>query len=393
MNEALAKDEVQEWLQTNLTADIRKLAFESSPFEGISMPNLLNQLQLRQHVRKKLPLWYQTKGLLYPQKVNIEQTSSARAAQYKSQWVQGKELIDVTGGFGVDSYYFAQKMEQVIHVEQNPDLQQIAAHNFRHLGANNIHSVLGDGIEFIDSLDREVDVIFIDPSRRADSNERVILLHEMQPDLLKHQNLLLQKANEVVVKLAPMLDLQYIMQHLLHIKSMHVVAVQNEVKEILVVQSREVAKENPAPQVYVVNLESEWKTLQFTPQLHRTAPIAEPKKYLYLPSSALMKVLQILDFGEFWKLDSLHPDTTIFTSDNLYENFPGEIFTNYHEINLKKGNFSNQSFRIIHRNYPLKIAQIKKKYRIKDDGTQILIFTQIASGSRIWNAAKINSKN
>ncbi|MDO5509347.1 MAG: RsmD family RNA methyltransferase [Weeksellaceae bacterium] len=386
INPAFHTSEVQNWLKENLQSDPRQLAFKGSPFSDVSTQELLNQLQLRQNIRSKLPTWYDTDGIIYPTKVNIEQTSSEVTSAYKASLVQGEKLIDITGGFGVDAYHFAKRVKNVIHVERNTELQQIAAKNFEILQVGNIQSFNEDGVEFIENYSEEVDVIFADPSRRDGSNARVILLHDMQPDLLKIQDMLLEKAHTVMLKLAPMLDIQYITERLKNIFQIHIVAVQNEVKEILVLQKRFYAG---SPKIILANLQSEWENIHIQPIFGIEHPIAEPKKYLYLPGNALMKILRITDMHAIWGLHALHRDTSIFTSDALIEHFPGEVFSNIREINLKKGNFRGTSWRIIHRNFPVKIPEIKRKFGLKDDGTQALIFTQTQSGSHIWEADKI----
>ncbi len=141
--------DVQKFISENWNIDIMSVLLKKPIFEGISNQELAQQLEARKKCKKKLPTWFETTRIYYPKKLNIEQTSSETTARYKSEILAGKSLLDVTGGYGVDSYYFSQKIEQVFHCEIDESLSKIAAHNFEVLGAGNITTIPRDGIEYI----------------------------------------------------------------------------------------------------------------------------------------------------------------------------------------------------------------------------------------------------
>ena len=162
MKNILLSEEVQEFINSNLNSDVSELAFQKNKFQDIELSQILNQISSKQKCKTKLPTWFNTRQIYYPNKTSIEQTSSEKTALYKSGLIKGDSIIDLTGGFGVDDYYFSKKYKSVIHCEINTELSNIASHNFKLLGTNNIRCISGDSSTILKNLNQRFDCIYID---------------------------------------------------------------------------------------------------------------------------------------------------------------------------------------------------------------------------------------
>src|SRR5690554_6937695 len=177
MKKLLHKD-IQNFINHNLTTHIQELGLRKNPFVGVDYKQIINQIEAKTKAKDKLSTWFETENIIYPPKISIEQTSSEATAQYKSNFIKGDQLIDLTGGFGIDTYYFSKSFQEVIHCEINPELSQIVAHNFEQLQANNIRCLAQDGLEALKKINQTFDWVYIDPSRRNDSKRKVVLLKD-----------------------------------------------------------------------------------------------------------------------------------------------------------------------------------------------------------------------
>ena len=173
MNKDILHKEVQDFINSNLNTDVSKLIFKGSPFEDISIQEIAAQIESKKKAQNKLPTWFHTSSIYYPNKLNIEQTSSEITANYKANLISGESLIDLTGGFGVDSYYFSKQFKKVTHCEINAALSELAAYNYQQLHALNIKPIHTDGITYLQAQKEQYDWIFIDPSRRSDVKGKV----------------------------------------------------------------------------------------------------------------------------------------------------------------------------------------------------------------------------
>lgn len=349
---------------------------KKSPFEGIDPKELAQQIASRQKCQFKLPLWFNTPGIYYPKKTNIEQCSSEITAAYKAEIVGGKSLLDLSGGYGVDSVFFSKKMQEVWHTEIDQELSEIAAYNFDQLGANNIKSYHADGITFLESNGQKYDWIYIDPSRRDASQNKVFRLSDCHPDVPVHLPLILSKTNNILIKTSPLLDISSGLSTLQFVMEIHVVAVNNEVKELLwVLQSGY----SGAITMKTINFHKNDRQifnfelgLEKSAALHLSAPLA----FLYEPNGAIMKSGAFKLIGNQFSLKKLHEHTHLYTSDHLID-FPGRRFNihkafryNRKEIKSLKLDKANISVR----NFPETVAEIRKKFKIKDGGNTYLFF-------------------
>src|SRR5690606_32304395 len=231
--------------------DFSKTALSGSPFPEISIQELLEQIQSKNKAEKKLPAWFKTENIYYPSKVSVEQTSSEITAKYKANVISGKTLADLTGGLGVDSFYFSKKFEKVIHFEINPELSEIAKHNFKQLHSH-ITCINKEGISAI--KDSYFDVIYLDPSRRNDSKGKVFYLKDCLPNVTEHLDYLLERCAVLMIKTSPMLDISVGMEELRHVKEIQIVAVNNEVKELLWLLD---SKEHDSCKIHTVNIKKD----------------------------------------------------------------------------------------------------------------------------------------
>lgn len=213
--------------------DAAQLMLQAKRYPHLPVLELVQQIQARQKAAQKLPTWVEHPQAVFPVALSVEQSSSEATAAFKASLVSGRLLVDLTGGFGVDSFHFARSFAQVTHVEQNPELQEIAAYNFNLLGAGNIRSVATTAEDFLRDFTGTADVLYLDPARRGNHAQKLHLLQDCEPDVLRLLPLLFQKANAVLLKASPMLDIEQAVQELGHVVQVWVVALQNEVKEVL----------------------------------------------------------------------------------------------------------------------------------------------------------------
>ncbi|WP_321160192.1 THUMP-like domain-containing protein [Muriicola sp. Z0-33] len=349
---------------------------KKSPFEGIEPKELAQQIASRKKCQFKLPLWFNTPGVYYPKKTNIEQCSSEITAAYKAEIVSGKSLLDLSGGFGVDSTFFSKNIKEVWHTEIDRELSEIAAYNFDKLGVKNIKSYHADGITFLESNEQEFDWIYIDPSRRDTSQNKVFRLSDCHPDVPAHLPLILSKTNNILLKTSPLLDISSGLSALQHVMEIHIVAVNNEVKELLWVLQNGYSG---AITIKTINFQKNDRHifnfelgLEKSAALHLSAPLA----FLYEPNAAIMKSGAFKLIGNQFSLKKLHEHTHLYTSDHLI-NFPGRRFNilkafryNRKEITSLKLDKANVSVR----NFPVIVAEIRKKFKIKDGGNTYLFF-------------------
>ncbi|MBT8185140.1 MAG: class I SAM-dependent methyltransferase, partial [Eudoraea sp.] len=204
-----------------MNTDIVSVILKKSPFEGISPQELAQQIVSRKKCRSKLPDWFNTPGIYYPKKSNLEQSSSSLTAAYKSEIIDGNTLLDLSGGFGVDSYFFSRKIARVWNTEIDSELSEIAAHNFEKLGAQNIEAINSDGITFLKTTELLFDWVYIDPSRRNRSQKRVYRLSDCHPDVLAHLELILRKTKNVLLKTSPLLDITAAIADLRYVREVH----------------------------------------------------------------------------------------------------------------------------------------------------------------------------
>lgn len=378
MNTLILQEEIQQFLEKNMHESPAKIALKKSPFEGISSAELAAQLDGRQRASIKIPLWAQTPGIYFPAKLNLEQCSSERTGVFKSSLIKkGSHLIDATSGFGIDSYYFAQKAKKVTSCELNPELAAISKHNAAVLNVDNLQVIAANGIDYIlrDPAAR-FDYIYLDPSRRV-QNKKVFLLDECEPNLVELQDEFFKHTETIISKLAPLLDISAAIQMLRYIKNVYVVSLQNDCKELIFIQEKGYEGE---PSIHAVRLFQEQQQLvSFTYENERAIvnDYSAPLSYLYEPDVALSKAGAFKTIAQMFNVKKLHKNTHLYTSDQKVENFPGKTFViqqieSFTDFKKSKKQLKSD---IVAKNFPLKTEEIKKKFKIKDASDSFTFFT------------------
>lgn len=376
MNYHILYKEVQDFINAHLKSDVTKLILKGSPFESVSIQEIAEQILAKNSCEKKLTSWFNAENIYYPNKLNIEQTSSEITASYKSDLVSGETLIDITGGFGVDAYFFSQKVTNITHCEIAEELSAMVTHNFKQLQVKNISTYLGDGIEFLEKSKEKFDWIYADPSRRNDAKEKVFLLEDCLPNIPENLDLLFQKTNHILLKVSPILDLKSAINELANVKEIHVVAVENEVKELLFLLEKNYTQNI---EIKTINFNKE-KIQLFNFSLNKevSATYSEPKKYLFEPNAAILKAGAFQQISAHLKIYKLHQHSHLYTSNELTD-FPGRRFEIKQCISYDKKQLlqliPTKKANIAIRNFPETVAQIRKKTGLKDGGNQYLFFT------------------
>ena len=383
MVEIILQKEVQDFINKHLFTDVQQLALKKNPFPELDYKLLLNQIVSKGKAKDKLPTWFETEGIVYPEKISIEQTSSEKTAKYKANLVSGESLIDLTGGFGIDDYYFSKKVSRVVHCEINPELSEIAKHNFERLGIHNIECSTGDSFDYVEKSTSKFDWIYIDPSRRSSIKGKVFLLADCLPNVPELLSFYFEKSDRILIKVAPILDITSAINELQFVKRIHIVSLDNEVKELLF----ELEK-NYDGTIDIKTIDFGKTITQFDAILAEETPNLQfglPQKYLYEPNSAVMKSGSFDLISSRFNLAKLHPHSHLYTSEKLID-FPGRVFEiesnfGYSKENLKP--FQNQKINITTRNFPETVENIRKKWKLKDGGHQYAFFTTDHNNQKI----------
>ncbi|WP_308427448.1 class I SAM-dependent methyltransferase [Arenibacter certesii] len=361
-------------------------------FEGVTSKEIVQQIEAKNKCKEKLPTWFKTPLIYYPEKLHIEQTSSEATAQYKAEISSGKSLLDVTGGLGVDSYYFSLRIDRVIHSEINPKLAEIAAYNFKVLGRDNIKTLTTDGLEFLKNSDSHFDWIYVDPSRRNNVKGKVFMLADCLPNVPENLDLLFASAKNIMIKTAPLLDISAGILELRSVKEIHVVALKNEVKELLWILERGCQGEIEIKTVNLTSTERETFNFKLNNEAIASPGYSDPQSYLYEPNSAILKSGAFKTIAESFGVNKLHEHSHLYTNNQLLD-FPGRRFTiegvfPYHKKAISSLDISKAN--ITTRNFPVSVSDIRKKFKIKDGGTTYLFFTTDMHGNKIvLNCAKV----
>lgn len=376
MNLSILDTEIQNFINNSLQANISKLALSKNPFPEIDWKEVINQIVSKNKSKTKLPTWFSSTGIYYPPSISIEQTSSEITANYKASLLSGKSIIDLTGGFGVDCYYFSKKFEKVIHCEKNTELSEIVKHNYEKLQINNIQCLAQNSSEVLTNSNSTFDWIYIDPSRRSDIKGKVFLLKDCLPNVPATLDLYFSKSKNILIKTAPILDITAGINELNQIKSIHIVAIDNEVKELLWVLEKNYSGEI---EITSVNIQKE-KTDLNSFILGRNTPttFALPKMFLYEPSAPLLKSGCSDNLSKTFGIDKLHPHSHLFTNMKLID-FPGRRFIIESIIPFKKDelkkHIEGKKMNITTRNFPLSVEEIRKKYKIAEGGNKYTFFS------------------
>ena len=425
----------QDFIRQHQDDDVRQLAFLGSKYPEVDMPFALDQIRGRKMARVKLPRWASLEGIIYPPHISMEQCSSESTALYKAELaarllglpassfgIEMKaeneiEFVDLTGGFGVDFSYIAARLGvKSMYVERQAHLCEAAKENFGRLGLKNAIVKNGDGIEILhsfhpkkkdaasadDSLGITYDqprsllktnlglkIIFIDPARRDDAGNKVVSLKDCTPDVTILQEEMLSKADYVIIKLSPMLDWHRAVSELSHVREVHIISVNNECKELLLVLSARNMGENL--RIYCINdaqsfvcdeMDMESSSVKIAPST------LEEMLYLYEPNASLMKAGCFGVLSGRYDARMLSKNSHLFVSQAPIEAFPGRSFriiavSSFNKKELKRHLSGITKANIATRNFPLSVAELRKRLKLKDGGETYIFATTLSDESHV----------
>ena len=411
---------VKDFIKKHLNDDVNKLALSKFP-EEIDKQFVIRQIQAQQILKKKLPSWAENDELIFPKKLSLEQCSSELTAKYKAQLStklhetsrkisadscnlvdEKRILVDLTGGMGVDTAFLSDNFDNTYYVEMQEELCDIARHNFQILNKN--IEVVNDNAEHFLTICGEVDCIYLDPARRDEYGRKMVSLHDCSPDVAELQDVLFEKAKTIMVKLSPMLDIDIVKKELKNIKEIHIIAVKNECKEILVLLSQQTLPMAHGSQLIATDLRENWK-FSFTEDEEQNAEwtLADKVgKYLYEPGVAFMKAGCFKLLSQKYNLDKLHRNSHLYTSDELVPDFPGRIFEVINVVpfdkKTKKSLWETQRRKdaktqsvedsatlkkasVATRNFPLSADELRKNLGLQD-GSEFYIFGTTMKGEK-----------
>ena len=333
----------------------------------------------REYARKKLPEWADADGILYPRHISLEQCSSQQTAQYKAKIISkgdNNELVDLTGGFGVDCYYIGRNFKRAVYVEQNEELCHIARHNYDILGFNQAEVVCGDAVGYLQAMPK-VNLIYIDPARRDVHGQRTYAIEDCTPDITMLNTMLLEKADRVMVKLSPMFDWHKAVSDLKGVTEVHIVSVSNECKELLLI----LEKEDKPLRLICVNDDSRFIVEDALTATTAAEAVNETDaSFLYEPNASIMKAGCFKQVAAQFGAEEISQNSHLFTSDKYIEDFPGRKFQiltissmNKHELKEKFSDITKAN--ITTRNFPMKPEELRKKLKLSDGGDLYLFAT------------------
>lgn len=370
-----------EFLSSHRDADPLQLLLQKGRYPDVDMNMVAQQIEGRRQALHKWPSFLACDGFLFPPKLNREQSSSEATARYKGSLISGDIIADLTGGMGVDCYYGTQHAKEVHYVEMNPDLVELAEHNFAALGRANIQCHCGDSIQWLSSHPA-VDVIIVDPARRNENGKKVSAFEDCAPNILEHRELLRTRCTTLIVKASPMIDIEQGVTQLGEVAEVHVVAVGGECKEVLFL-CRQGATDT---QIHCVNLNSVGEGPIWT--FSRTQEQqAQPRfanalgRYLYEPDASLMKGGAYRIICEWFPIAKLSRNSHLYTSDELISDFPGRTFQIEKELSLSQKTIKKElpegNCHIVCRNYPLSAPELQKKLRLKEGNSCFIVATRL----------------
>ncbi|WP_165154011.1 SAM-dependent methyltransferase [Parabacteroides sp. ZJ-118] len=371
--------------------DPDRLLLSAKRYPEVDMPLAVDQILARRKVKDKLPTWWANKDVFFPSRISAEQCSGELAATYKQTLVsEGIRMCDLTGGLGVDSYFFSRKVDSLVYLERFASYCDAARHNFKALGADNIEVVNGDSLSALEGKG-PFDLFCIDPARRGEGNKRIFALRDCEPDLTALMPDLLEHAPRVIAKISPMADIRQTSALLPWTTEVHVVSVRNECKELLFLMDNERMEDRVNLPITCVNLGSDQAAFKFTLAEEERFPSrvsGDIRAYLYEPNASILKAGAFKAVASCFGLSKLHVSSHLYTSDKLVPDFPGRSFRVEEVIpftNKRCKTLSRQisQANITVRNFPLSVDELRKQTKIADGGITYLFATTLENGDKI----------
>lgn len=387
----LLQPEIQRFIDDHLNDQPANLMLKASQFSDWPMKTIVEQITAKRKAKSKLPEWFSTENIIYPSVLSMEQCSSQKAAEYKASLVSGESMVDLTGGFGVDTYYLSKGFNETVHVEMNDWLSSIVSHNYSVLRSN-IKTINISAEDFLAAME-PVDLIYIDPARRDNSDRKVVFLEDYSPNVLELMPKLIAKSKQILIKVSPMLDIKKAVADLGHVEEVHVLALNNEVKELLFLIRD---KNSIMPLIKTLNLNNEASeifTFNFLEEDSASTDYSEVLTFLYEPNASIMKAGAFKTIAKRFPLKKLHANTHLYTSDLPIADFPGRTFKVLSEISLNKKKlkkqFDEDQANITTRNFPMSVKEIRSKTGLKEGGIAYIFATTDVSSKKLLLCEKV----
>lgn len=399
----MLNEATRDFIRLHLDADVRRLALQGGRDPEVDLPLALEQIAGRQKARTKIPSWAAIDGILYPPHLSMEQCSSERTARYKAQMAgKGNLFVDLTAGFGVDAAFIAKGFSKAVCMERQERLCSIISKNFKTLGLPQVKVVCGDSVAFLHQMDH-ADLLFIDPARRDEHGARTFGIADCTPDVLEMMDEMTEKADRIIIKLSPMLDWRKAVEDIgSGVRSVHIVSVDYECKELLIEvksEERKVQSSTPALRLVCTNLLSDGREERFeidakAPVPTQTTGFAELGGFLFEPNASIMKAGCFAQLSECFGISQLDSNSHLFVSDTDIKDFPGRRFvidktTSMNKRDLKETLAGISCANITVRNFPMTVAELRKRLKLQDGGDVYIFATTVANqGHRLFVCRK-----
>lgn len=387
-------EETLRFIRLHRRDDVRALALQAAKYPDVDMAEAVVQIAGIQIAEKKIPQWAQTEGILYPKHLSMEQCSSEVTARYKASLVEGDSFADLTAGFGVDCSFIARRFRRADYVERQETLCRLAAHNFPLLGLSHINVHCADALTFLQAM-APVDCLFLDPARRDSHGGKTVAISDCEPDVSRLEPLLVEKGRTVMIKLSPMLDIAAVLRDLRCVREIHIISVNNECKELVVILRRDSDVSESIGKEIIISCEqlvnnspSQHFDFTYAEECEAVCPIADKVgAYLYEPGAALLKAGAYRLLAARYGVSKLHLNSHLYTSDEPVA-FPGRAFkvmavSGFGKKDLKALLSGVEKANLTVRNFPSSVAELRKKLKLKEGGDTYLFATTLASGEKV----------
>lgn len=378
------------FIEMHRQEDPRALALQGAKYPEVDMTMAVTQIAGWQIAGRKIPSWQEVPDLYYPRHLSMEQCSSEATARYKASLCSGVSFADLTGGFGIDCAFIARRFPQADYVERQEELCDIARHNFPLLGLSHIRVHHQDGVDYLRCMD-PVDCLFLDPARRDEHGGKTVAISDCEPDVAALEPLLVEKAKRAIIKLSPMLDLSLALRQLKTVREVHIVAVGNECKELLLLLQKD-----PHPSKLLIHCEhidpaGRSQHDIFAPEDEKNAPCplaAQVGAYLYEPNAALLKAGAFRSVAAAYGVEKLHINSHLYTSEAPVLFFPGRCFrvtgtSGFGKKEMKTFLAGIEKANLAIRNFPMSVAELRKRLKLKEGGEDYLFATTLSDGRKV----------
>ena len=380
----LLTPKIQTFIEEHKLDDPNRLLLKYKIVDDVPVSIIVDQIKGRKKAKEKLPTWYKNAQTVFPPSINIEQSSSEQTAQYKREIIANvlenerlvNRMLDLTGGFGVDSFFLSKLFNEAYFVENDKNLIDIAIHNHHQLGSDNFYYFNTSAEEFLTSSTMCFDFIYLDPTRRSKGNEKIFSLNQCEPNVVLLQEKIWKITENFLIKTSPLLDIQQGLKELKYVKKVYVISLRNECKELLFLCQKNFDSE---PIIEAIDLADRSKSLSFLFSAERNTEVqySDPLKYLYEPNASILKSGAFKTVASLFNVSKIHPNTHLYTSDKFLKNFPGRTFEIESlvkdDVRILREFFPDGKANVITRNYSASVDELRKTTKLTDGGEKFLI--------------------